>query len=101
LLVSRTITVIPFPPTFPGLRLHSLLSLLPLLPLATALTLQVPTNPTVGETVTISWTSDSSDPSTWSLFLSNPSFRDDLGLQATVQGSSGSTTIEIPDVAPG
>jgi hypothetical protein len=76
-------------------------SVLFFLPLASALSnLQVTSqNPSSGGSVTITWSQDSSDPSTFSLELANENFHNTFALANNVQTSSQQITVTIPIVA--
>ncbi|KIY48089.1 hypothetical protein FISHEDRAFT_74007 [Fistulina hepatica ATCC 64428] len=69
--------------------------------MASALTLNVPSTVTSGGTVTITWTTTSGDPSTFSLYLINQSFNDNFGIANNVETSLGTITIALPAVDPG
>lgn len=71
------------------------------LPLASALSnLQVTSsNPSSGGSVTITWTADSTDPSTFSLELANNNFHNTFALANNVQTSSGTITVTLPIVS--
>ncbi|KAJ7642064.1 hypothetical protein FB45DRAFT_1022777 [Roridomyces roridus] len=66
--------------------------------LASALKVNVPTNPTSGATTQIDWTSTASDPSTFSLFLAN--ITDAFDLKAIIgefiDTSLGEITVTLP-----
>ncbi|KAN0121632.1 hypothetical protein V8E52_003528 [Russula decolorans] len=76
------------------------LSVLFFLPLASALSsLQVTSqNPSSGGSVTITWSQDSSDPTTFSLELANNNFHNTFALANNVQTSSGQLTVTLPIV---
>ncbi|KJA28332.1 hypothetical protein HYPSUDRAFT_33684 [Hypholoma sublateritium FD-334 SS-4] len=70
-------------------------------PLVSGLVLQVPQNPTSGGTVTISWTNQQGDPSTWSFELTNESFNNAFAVANNVDPSLNSITITLPVVPIG
>ncbi|KAF8499236.1 hypothetical protein F5888DRAFT_1922203 [Russula emetica] len=76
------------------------LSVLFFLPLASALSsLQVTSqNPSSGGSVTITWSQDSTDPTTFSLELANNNFHNTFALANNVQTSSGQLTVTLPIV---
>ncbi|KZV71028.1 hypothetical protein PENSPDRAFT_427164 [Peniophora sp. CONT] len=66
---------------------------------ATAITFNTPTNVHSGDTITISFTSASTDPSTFSIELVNaPLLGNEIAIANNVQTSSGSATASIPVV---
>ncbi|KAF8273836.1 hypothetical protein EI94DRAFT_1782758 [Lactarius quietus] len=70
------------------------------LPLVSALTFtSVPTNATSGGSVTIPWSSTSTDPSTFSLELVNPTlFNNAIAIANNVATSTGTITVTLPIV---
>lgn len=65
----------------------------------TAITFNTPTNVVSGETITISWTSTSTDPSVFSIELVNaPLLGNEIAIANNVQTSSGSAQASIPVV---
>lgn len=70
-------------------------------PLVSALILQTPTNPTSGGQMTIMWTSENGDPSTWSFELLNPDFHDSFAIANNVDPSPQQLTLTIPIVPVG
>ncbi|KAH9996502.1 hypothetical protein BJV77DRAFT_987404 [Russula vinacea] len=67
------------------------------LPLASALSNLAITsnNPTSGGSVTITWTPDSTDPTTFSLVLANVNFHNTFAIGNNIQTSSGSLTVTL------
>jgi hypothetical protein len=70
-------------------------------PLVSALTIEAPTNPTSGGTVTINWTNAAGDPSTFSIELVNTVFHNSFAIANNVVPTSGTMTIELPIVPVG
>ncbi|KAI9566300.1 hypothetical protein HD554DRAFT_2116999 [Boletus coccyginus] len=68
------------------------------LPLVSALTVNPPTDPTTGGTVTITWTASTSDPAYFSLELVNDAFHDTFAIANNVQTALGTLTIQLPQV---
>ncbi|OAX38947.1 hypothetical protein K503DRAFT_690596, partial [Rhizopogon vinicolor AM-OR11-026] len=71
------------------------------LPLASALTLDTPTGATNGGIVTITWSATTSDPSTFSIELVNTIFHNTFAIANSVQTSTGSLTLELPQIPVG
>lgn len=66
---------------------------------ATAITFNTPSNVAVGDTIQISWTSTSTDPSVFSIELANaPLLGNQIAIANNVQTSSGSAPASIPVV---
>ena len=63
-----------------------------------ALTINAPTDATTGGTVTITWSSSSSDPSYFTIELVNPSFHNTFAIANNVLTSLGQLTIQLPQV---
>jgi hypothetical protein len=73
-------------------------------PLVSALTILTPTNPTTGGNVTIKWTTDASDPGTFSTFsfeLINAAFNDAFAIANNVDPSLNQLTLTLPVVPVG
>ncbi|KAI0690735.1 hypothetical protein BC835DRAFT_162430 [Cytidiella melzeri] len=68
---------------------------------ANAITFTTPTDVHSASPVTISWTQDSSDPSTWSLYLVNEAFHNSFAIFNPVNGSAGSVNLTLPTVPIG
>ncbi|KAG5340520.1 hypothetical protein C0989_001330 [Termitomyces sp. Mn162] len=66
-------------------------------PLVNALTLNIPSNPTSGGSVTITWTSTATDPP-FSLELNHPSFNSAIAIANNVQPGQGMITLTLPIV---
>ncbi|KAH9478083.1 hypothetical protein JR316_0010321 [Psilocybe cubensis] len=82
--------------------MFSKLSLLTLVsPLVSALTLNVPTGVTSGGHVTITWTTDSNDPSTFTLELNKEEFNKALAIANNVATSAGTLDVTLPPVPNG
>ncbi|THH09820.1 hypothetical protein EW146_g8565 [Bondarzewia mesenterica] len=75
--------------------------LVALVPFVAGLTLNVPDNLSSGGPATISWTTASGDPSTFSIELLNTIFHNSFAIANNVQPSLGSITIQLPAVPPG
>ncbi|KAH8825116.1 hypothetical protein DL96DRAFT_1712141 [Flagelloscypha sp. PMI_526] len=71
------------------------------LPLASAMKLQTPTNPTSDGQVTIKWTPEATDPSTFSLELTNESFHNTFAIANNVNTADGQLTLTFPSLAAG
>jgi len=69
-----------------------------LAPLVAGLTLQAPSNPQSGKDVTLTWTTSSGDPSTWTFYLTNPLFNDKFAVANNINAAAGTITFELPDV---
>ncbi|KAJ7185053.1 hypothetical protein C8R46DRAFT_1065788 [Mycena filopes] len=69
-----------------------------LVPLSAAFTIGVPTNPTSGQTTEINWTFTPTDPTTFSLFLTNSTNHFDLKaiIGENLQTSLGEITTVLP-----
>jgi len=79
--------------------MHPAFCLLFFLPLASAMSgLSISSNPTSGGTATVSWTADSTDPSTFSIELATSDFHNAIAVANNVQSASGQTPITIPIV---
>ncbi|KAF7365734.1 hypothetical protein MVEN_00447200 [Mycena venus] len=63
------------------------------------LTVNIPSSPQSGATTTITWTSDSSDP-TFSIELSHPSFNAAIAIANNVDPTLNQITVELP-IVPG
>jgi len=70
-------------------------------PLVSGLTVTVPDGATSGGNITINWTTDSTDPSTWTFELVNPSFNNAFALANNVDPSLNTITIQCPIVPTG
>ncbi|KAF9476927.1 hypothetical protein BDN70DRAFT_896937 [Pholiota conissans] len=77
----------------------SLLSLV--LPLVSGLVLEIPKNPTTGGSVTIHWTNEQGDPSTWSFELINTAFNDAFAIANNVDPSPSALTLTLPIIPVG
>ncbi|KAJ8580863.1 hypothetical protein M405DRAFT_833536 [Rhizopogon salebrosus TDB-379] len=71
------------------------------LPLASAFTLNTPTGATTGGTVTITWSATTTDPGTFSLEMVNTIFHNTFAIANNIQTSTGSLTLELPQVPVG
>jgi hypothetical protein len=92
------------PPTFAHTALLSpfLSSAIIFLPLVSALSnLQVSTGPTSGGPVTITWSQDSTDPSSCSFELVNTIFHNSFAIANNIQTSQQTLTVTLPAVPPG
>ena len=69
-------------------------------PLVSALTLQIPKNPTTGGQTTITWTANATDPASFTLELLQASFHNAIGIANNVPTASLSLTLELPSVPP-
>ena len=88
---SRTVFLIPL-----------LSSAIFFLPLVSALSnLQVSTGATSGGPVTITWTQDSSDPSSCSFELVNTVFHNSFAIANNIQTSLQTLSVTLPSVPPG
>ncbi|KXN84978.1 hypothetical protein AN958_11823 [Leucoagaricus sp. SymC.cos] len=68
-------------------------------PLVSALTVSQPTQAVNnGGSMTFSWTTQAGDPSTFSVYLKNPTFNDVFGVANNVDASQGTLTIQVPAV---
>ncbi|KAJ6599746.1 hypothetical protein DFH09DRAFT_626107 [Mycena vulgaris] len=65
--------------------------------------LQVPTSPSSGGSITLTWSSDDSDtvPVTVALFSTNPSYNGPFAIANNVNPKDNKATIPLPDVVPG
>ncbi|KAF8902195.1 hypothetical protein CPB84DRAFT_1836171 [Gymnopilus junonius] len=70
-------------------------------PLASALTLNIPTGPTSGGNVTITWTSAPNDPATFSLELVNTAFHNSFAIANNVNPTAGTVSLTLPIVPVG
>ncbi|KAG6845562.1 hypothetical protein H0H87_007240 [Tephrocybe sp. NHM501043] len=70
-------------------------------PLVHALTLNIPENPTSGGPVTISWATQSGDPPTFSIELTNEAFHRAFAIANNVQPEQGSIDLILPVVPVG
>ncbi|KAF8971892.1 hypothetical protein BDZ97DRAFT_1901537 [Flammula alnicola] len=78
------------------------LSLLALaVPLVSALQLATPTNPTSGGQVTIHWTNQQGDPTSWSFELTNTAFNNEFAIANNVDPSASQLTLTLPIVPVG
>ncbi|KDR85922.1 hypothetical protein GALMADRAFT_132548 [Galerina marginata CBS 339.88] len=78
------------------------LSLLALVaPLVSALTLDVPQNPTSGGSITIKWNSAPNDPDSWSFELVNTVFHNSFAIANNVNPTAGQLTLTLPVVPVG
>ncbi|KAF8890101.1 hypothetical protein BD779DRAFT_1785146 [Infundibulicybe gibba] len=78
------------------------LSLLALVaPLVSALTINAPTDPTSGGSVTITWTTTSGDPPIFSIELMNTAFNNAFAIANNVDVSLGTITLTLPIVPVG
>ncbi|KAH7923787.1 hypothetical protein BV22DRAFT_560258 [Leucogyrophana mollusca] len=71
------------------------------LPLVSALTLNAPTGLTTGGQGTITWTTASGDPATFTLEMVNTLFHDTFAIANNLQSNAGSYTFEMPQVPVG
>jgi len=80
-----------------------MLSLLALLvtPLVSALTVEVPQNPTTGGQITIRWASAAGDPDTWSFELTNEVFHNAFAIANNVDPAPQQLTLTLPVVPVG
>jgi len=68
-------------------------------PLVSALTVNAPSQAvTSGGSMTFTWSVKDGDPSTFSVFLKNPTFNDVFGVANSVDATLGTITIAIPSV---
>ncbi|KAJ7584039.1 hypothetical protein C8J56DRAFT_1166907 [Mycena floridula] len=69
---------------------------------ATAVKLNVPSNPRSGAVTEITWTIEARDPPTWGLFLMNSTQAFGLKgiLAEAVDASAGSLSVTLPQVTP-
>ncbi|KAI0095237.1 hypothetical protein BDY19DRAFT_76157 [Irpex rosettiformis] len=65
---------------------------------ANAITFTTPTDLHSASEATITWTTDASDPSTWSLFLVNTIFHNNFAIANPVNNSAGTLTLTLPAV---
>ncbi|KAF9562287.1 hypothetical protein CPC08DRAFT_817229 [Agrocybe pediades] len=70
-------------------------------PLVSALTLQVPENPTSAGQITIKWTSAPGDPETFSFELINTAFNNAFAIANNVNPTAGQLTLTLPPVPVG
>ncbi|KAF8167222.1 hypothetical protein B0H34DRAFT_680889 [Crassisporium funariophilum] len=70
-------------------------------PLVSALTLQIPENPTSGGSVTIKWNSAQGDPDTWTFELLNTVFNNAFAIANNVDPSTQQLTLTLPVVPVG
>ncbi|PPQ69664.1 hypothetical protein CVT26_001533 [Gymnopilus dilepis] len=70
-------------------------------PLASALTLNIPTNPTSGGNVTITWSSAPNDPETFSLELINTAFHNSFAIANNVNPTAETISLTLPIVPVG
>jgi len=70
-------------------------------PLVSALTVSVASGATSGGNITINWTTDSGDPSTWTFELVNPSFNNAFALANNVDPTLNTLTLQCPIVPSG
>ncbi|KAF4611563.1 hypothetical protein D9613_004392 [Agrocybe pediades] len=70
-------------------------------PLVSALTLQVPENPTSAGQITIKWTSAPNDPETFSFELINTAFNNAFAIANNVNPTAGQLTLTLPPVPVG
>ena len=71
------------------------------MPFVSALTLNTPENLASGGSATITWTTASGDPSTFSIELLNTVFHNSFAIANNVNPSSGTITLDLPIVPPG
>ncbi|XP_006453871.1 hypothetical protein AGABI2DRAFT_189218 [Agaricus bisporus var. bisporus H97] len=70
-------------------------------PLIAALTLEGPTGPvTTSSPITLNWTSDATDPGTFSLSMVNENFHDTFAIANNVQTNAGTITLTLPSIPP-
>jgi len=70
-------------------------------PLVSALTVSVADGATSGGNITINWTTDNGDPSTWTFELVNPSFNNAFALANNVDPTLNTLTLQTPIVPTG
>jgi hypothetical protein len=66
-----------------------------------ALTLIAPTGAATGSTVTITWQATTTDPGVFSLELVNTIFHNTFAIANNIQTSTGSLTLQLPQVPVG
>ncbi|KAJ7589680.1 hypothetical protein C8J56DRAFT_38316 [Mycena floridula] len=66
--------------------------------LVSAFTVDAPKNPTSGGEITINWTTNSSDPTVFSMFLTNDAFHQQFAIANNVNSADHSKTLELPIV---
>ncbi|KAF8551098.1 hypothetical protein OG21DRAFT_328578 [Imleria badia] len=71
------------------------------LPLVSAFTFGSTSGWTAGATVTITWTASTTDPTTFSIELANPSYHNSYAIASDVPTANGQITITLPQVLPG
>ncbi|KAF8551104.1 hypothetical protein OG21DRAFT_1513219 [Imleria badia] len=71
------------------------------LPLVSALTFESISGWTTGATVTVTWTASTTDPTSFSIELANPSYHNSYAIATNVVTANGQVTIELPAVEPG
>ncbi|KIJ11334.1 hypothetical protein PAXINDRAFT_157332 [Paxillus involutus ATCC 200175] len=71
------------------------------LPLVSALTINTPTGATTGGTITITWSASTTDPTSFTLELTNTIFHNTFAIANTVTTSTGSITLQLPQVPVG
>jgi len=72
-----------------------------LVPYVAALTISGLNSATTGGTVTITWTASTTDPSSFSIELTNDAFHNTFAILSNVPTAQGSATIQLPQVPPG
>jgi len=82
-------------------KLNILAFALSVVPFVSAVQFEVPKNPATESTITIKWTTEASDPGTWSLELINDVFNRAYAIGNNLDPSLGSITITLPAVPPG
>jgi hypothetical protein len=70
-------------------------------PLVSALTLNVPEKPSSGGQTTITWTTDTGDPTTFTLELLNNAFHDTFAIGNNVVTADKSLSLELPIIPVG
>jgi hypothetical protein len=79
--------------------MHSAFSIIFFLPLVSAITFgTIPSNLTSGGPAQFTWTSDASDPSTFSLELVNTVFNNAFAVGNNIQTSDGTISVALPIV---
>lgn len=63
-----------------------------------AITFTTPADVHSASPLTVTWTPDAGDPSTWSLYLVNPTFRDTFAIANPVNNSAGTLNLTLPAV---
>ncbi|KAF8551103.1 hypothetical protein OG21DRAFT_1487263 [Imleria badia] len=71
------------------------------LPLVSALTFGSISGWTTGATVTVTWTTSPTDPTTFSIELANPSYHNSFAIATNVVTTNGQVTIDLPAIEPG